>query len=172
MQRLIRRLFDLSPVRRRGGNSVGRDVEGCEARVYLSAQVFTVPEASVGNVKKGVDPQVAFPEDYNGTWSVTPQGEPSETLLLNVKGSKVTGEFVSTGALEGAKFKGKLGGPDGVTLTGSTKIKVNLPVIGKGKLEININVGLDTDSLFFGTYETYFRKVLDSSGTVTGEKLT
>jgi len=39
-------------------------------------------------------------------------------------------------------------------------------------LEINLNVGLDTDSLFFGTYETYFRKVLDSSGTVTGEKLT
>ncbi len=172
MLTLIRKVFAPTPVRRRGGSSVGRDVEGCEARVYLSARVFTVPEASVGNVKKGVDPQVAFPEDYNGTWSVTPQGEPSETLLLNVNGSKVTGEFVSTGALEGAKFKGKLGGPDGVTLTGSTKIKVNLPVIGKGKLVININVGLDTQSLFFGTYETFFKKVLDSAGTVTGEKLT
>jgi hypothetical protein len=155
--------------RRVGRNEIG-GIERCEPRVYLSARVFTVPEATVATARKEVDPQVAFPADYNGPWFVTPQGEPMETLALSVKGSKVTGEFLSVGPLEGVKFKGKLGGPDNVNLVGSSKFKVVVPGIGKGKVEVRLDVSLDTPTQFFGTYETFFRGTLDYSGAVTGDK--
>jgi len=59
MLNTMKKLWGFAGSKRRGGRSVVGGIEYCESRVYLSARVFTVPEASVATARKVVSPQVA-----------------------------------------------------------------------------------------------------------------